>query len=55
MPIFLCHCYFEWILEAGNKTVEKTNNNQEEIIHYDLEYNTRLKLSNGIEDKKVCQ
>ena len=42
------------ILDAGNETYEKIIKNQEEIIRYNLEYNTRLKLSHGSKDK-VCQ
>ena len=32
---------------------EKINKNQDEIIQDKLEYNTRLKLSNGSEDKSL--
>ena len=39
------------ILGAGNETYEKVNENQEEIIQNNLEYNTRLKLSNGSKEK----
>ena len=39
------------ILDAGNETYEKINKSQEEIIQDNLEYNTRLKLSNGSKDK----
>ena len=39
------------ILDAGNETYEKINNNQEEIIQDNLEYNTRLKLFGGSKDK----
>ena len=41
------------ILDAGNETYEKINKNQEEIIQDNLEYNTRLKLSNGSKDKSL--
>ena len=41
------------ILLAGNETYEKINKNQEEIIQENLEYNTRLKLSNGSKDKNL--
>ena len=41
------------ILDAGNETYEKLNKNQEEIIQDNLEYNTRLKLSNGSKDKSL--
>ena len=40
-------------LDAGNKTYEKINKNQEEIIEDNLKYNTRLKLSNGSKDKRL--
>ena len=40
------------ILNAGNETNEKINKNQENIIQDNLEYNTRLKLSNGSKDKQ---
>ena len=35
-----------------NETYEK-HKNQEEIIQDNLEYNTRLKLSNGSKDKSL--
>ena len=41
------------ILDAGNETYEKVNKNQEEIIEDNLEYNERLKLSNGSKDKSL--
>ena len=41
------------ILDAGNETYEKVNKNQEEIIEDNLEYNARLKLSNGSKDKSL--
>ena len=41
------------ILDAGNKTYEKINKNQGEIIQDNLEYNTHLKLSNGSKDKNL--
>ena len=41
------------ILLAGNETYEKINKNQEEIIQENLEYNTRLKPSNGSKDKNL--
>ena len=41
------------ILGAGNETYGKINKNQEEIIQYNLEYNTRLKLSNGSKKKSL--
>ena len=41
------------ILDAGNETYEKIDKNQEEIIRDNLEYNTRLKLSNGSKDKSL--
>ena len=40
-------------LDTENKTYEKINKNQEEIIKDNLEYNTRLKPSNGSEDKSL--
>ena len=39
------------VLDVGNETYE--NINQEEIIQDNLEYNTRLKLSNGNKDKSL--
>ena len=39
------------ILDDGNETYKKINKNQEKIIQDNLEYNTRLKLSNGSKDK----
>ena len=41
------------ILDVGNEMYEKINKNQEEIIQDNLEYNTRLKLSNGSKDKSL--
>ena len=41
------------ILGAGNETDEKINKNQDEIIQDNLEYNTRLKLSNGNKYKSL--
>ena len=41
------------ILEARNETHENINKNQEKIIQDNLEYNTRLKLSNGSKDKSL--
>ena len=41
------------ILDARNKRHEKINKNQEEIIQDSLEYNARLKLSNGSRDKSL--
>ena len=41
------------VLDNGNETYEKINNNQEEIIQDNVEYNTRLKLSNGSKDKSL--
>ena len=41
------------ILDARNETHEKINKNQEKIIQDNLEHNTRLKLSNGNEDKSL--
>ena len=41
------------ILDAGNETYEKINKSQDKIIQDKLEYNTRLKLSNGSEDKSL--
>ena len=41
------------ILDAGNEAYEKINKNQEEIIQDNLEYNTRLKLSNVSKDKSL--
>ena len=41
------------ILDAGNETYEKINKKQEEIIQDNLEYNTRLKFSNGSKDKSL--
>ena len=39
------------VLDVGKETYE--NINQEEIIQDNLEYNTRLKLSNGNKDKSL--
>ena len=41
------------ILDARNETYEKINKNQEEIIQDNLEYNTRLKLSNRSKNKSL--
>ena len=41
------------ILDAGNETYENIDKNQEEMIEDNLEYNTRLKLSNGSKDKSL--
>ena len=41
------------ILDAGNETYEKINKNQEETIQDNLEYNARLKFSNGSKDKSL--
>ena len=41
------------ILDAGNETFKKINKNQEEIIQDNLQYNTRLKLSNVSKDKSL--
>ena len=41
------------ILHAGKETYKKRNKNQEEIIQDNLEYNTRLKLSNGSKNKSL--
>ena len=41
------------ILDAANETYEKINKNQEEIIQDNLEYSTRLKLSNGSKYKSL--
>ena len=51
----LCHCHFKriGILDAGNETYEKIDKNQEEIIQDNVEYNRRLKLSNGSKDKSL--
>ena len=42
-------------LDAGNETYEKINKNQEEFIQDYLEYNPRLKPSNGSKDKSQYQ
>ena len=41
------------ILDAGNETYEIIYKNQEEVIQGNLEYNTRLKLSDGSKDKSL--
>ena len=41
------------ILDGENEKYEKINKNQEKIIQDNLEHNTRLKLSNGNEDKSL--
>ena len=41
------------ILDAGNKTYEKINKIQEEIIQDNSEYNTHLKLSKGSKDNSL--
>ena len=43
------------ISDAGNETYEKINKNQEGIIQDNLEYNARLKLSNGSKSKSLPQ
>ena len=41
------------ILDAGSETYGKINKNREEIIQDNLEYSTRLKLSNGSKGKSL--
>ena len=41
------------ILDAGYETCVKINKNQEEIVQDNLEYNTRLKLSDGNKGKSL--
>ena len=41
------------ILDAGNKTYETSNGNIDEIIHVNLEYNSRLNLTNSKSDEKL--
>ena len=54
----ICKKYYVTVIlkEIGNKfyeMYEKINKNQEQIIQHNLEYNTRLKLSNGSEDNSL--